>query len=355
MMVGWVRTMAVMSLAAALLGCARPATSGAYEVTYASPYPPSHPFSRADIDWIKWVESRSGGRLRIKPSWAGALISSDESMIELRHGIADMGLITPIYERGGVQMLRAQSGFYGGVASIGEQVEVYDCLAASTPEFAKELEGLHVLAVQGGNLPGVVTRTRPIRTLEDLKGLRLRAPVELIPILRTLGADPVNMPMNDVYSALAKGVIDGVVAPADTLQTLHFAEVAHYFWQVRIARGAYAARAMSNQAYRRLPPDLQRLMDDSRRIWEAALDRQISSSVAAGEAFGRKHGVNFAPASAADQTKWNIAYNAGALDSARGLKRYGLDGETVFRRAQTAVSEIRAGRFPACAFSSPSA
>ena len=37
------------------------------------------------------------------------------------------------------------------------------------------------------------------------------------------------MPMGEVYSALAKGVIDGVVAPADTLRSLHFAEVAHYF------------------------------------------------------------------------------------------------------------------------------
>jgi TRAP-type C4-dicarboxylate transport system substrate-binding protein len=251
-------------------------------------------------------------------------------------------------------MLRAQSGFYGGVASIAEQVEVYDCLSDSTPEFGKELEGLHVLAVQGGNLPGVLTRTKPVRNLYDLKGLRLRAPVELIPILRSLGADPVNMPMNDVYSALAKGVIDGVVAPADTLQTLHFAEVAHHFWSLRIARGAYPARAMSDQAYRRLPPDLRRIFDDSRTVWEAAMDRQITASVAAGEAFGREHGVSFISASPGDQSQWNAAYNDGALASARDLKRYGLDGEPVFRSAQTAISHIRAGRPLACPPSNPS-
>lgn len=353
-MMGLRSALAALAFAALLVGCARPEPQGAIEVTYASPYPPSHPFSRADIDWMKWVEAHSGGRLRVRPSWAGALISSDQSMIELRHGIADIGLITPIYERGGVQMLRAQSGFYGGVANIPEQVEVYDCLAAATPEFGRELAGLHVLAVQGGNLPGVLTRTKPIRTLDDLKGLRLRAPVELIPVLRDLGADPVNMPMNDVYSSLAKGVLDGVVAPADTLQTLHFAEVAHHFWQLKIARGAYPARAMSEQAYRRLPPDLQRLLDQSRAAWEASLDRQISASVAAGEAYGRKHGVSFLPASPEDQARWNAAYNRGALGSARDLARYGLDGTPVFQRAQAIISEIRAGRPPACASSSPS-
>ncbi len=61
-----------------------------------------------------------------------------------------------------------------------------------------------------------------------------------------LGADPVNMPMGEVYSALAKGVIDGVVAPADTIKSLHFAEVARHFTTIRFSRGAYPARAMSD-------------------------------------------------------------------------------------------------------------
>ncbi len=82
--------------------------------------------------------------------------------------------------------------------------------------------------VQGGNLPGIVTRDRAIRTLDDLRGLRLRAPSEVLAVLKDLGADPIDMPMGEVYSALAKGVLDGVVAPPDTLKSLHFAEVAKY-------------------------------------------------------------------------------------------------------------------------------
>ena len=77
--------------------------------------------------------------------------------------------------------------------------------------------------------PGSSRATGALQTLADLKGLRLRAPAELLPVLRHFGADPVDMPMGEVYSALAKGVLDGVVAPKDTLKSLHFAEVAHYF------------------------------------------------------------------------------------------------------------------------------
>jgi TRAP-type C4-dicarboxylate transport system substrate-binding protein len=268
--------------------------------------------------------------------------------------VADIGLITPIYARGGAQMLRAQSGFYGGVSTIKDQVEVYDCVQAGSPEIRRELQGLHVLAVQGGNLPAIVTRERPVRTLDDLRGLRLRAPVELIPTLKALGADPVNMPMNDVYSSLAKGVLDGVVAPGDTLKSLHFAEVAHLYTPLAIARGAYPARAMSQAAYERLPADLRALLDQSRSAWEAALDREISGSVQAGEDFGRKAGVRFVPVAPGEQARWDAAYNDGALQGARELRRYGLDGERVFRIAQSAVANIRRG-LPACAAPNPSA
>src|SRR5690606_41688492 len=89
-------------------GCAAEAQRPGTVLTYASPYGPGHPFSRADIQWMKWVERESGGRLRIQPYWSGSLLSSEHSLIELRHGVADIGLITPIYARGGAHLQRTQ-------------------------------------------------------------------------------------------------------------------------------------------------------------------------------------------------------------------------------------------------------
>src|SRR5690606_23737885 len=131
----------------------------------------------------------------------GGLLSSEMSMEELRHGVADSGLIPPIYVRGGTHLLRMQSGFYGGVADIEAQVALFRCIERNTPQIAEELRGLKVLAVQGGLLPGIITRDRPVRKLDDIRGLRLRAPTELLRVLDRMGADPVNMPMGEVYSA----------------------------------------------------------------------------------------------------------------------------------------------------------
>lgn len=326
------------------LGACRPADQlnrpddAPITLTYASPYPPTHPFSRADISWMKAVEAQSHGRIRIKPFWGGALLSSDQSMVEIRHGVADIGLITPIYTRGGVHLLRAQSGFYGGVQTIGDQVAIYDCLAQRFPQFDRELAGLHVLAVQGGNFPGVLTRTRAVRSLADFKGLRLRAQTDANDVLRQLGANPVNMPMGEVYSALAKGIIDGVVAPADTIKSLHFSEVAKHFTPIRFSRGAYPARAMSDRAWRRLPPDLQRLMAASRRVWEAALNTELLKAEDAGTEFGRQNGMAFTPFPAADQAHFDALYTADAKTQAGRLASLGIDGTSVLAEAQRIIA-----------------
>lgn len=334
------RTILTLLLCALLAACAKPAPRAEYTLTYASPYPPGHPFSKADSEWIKHIEQASHGRIAIRPYWSGSLISSDMSMIEIRHGLADVGLITPIYSRGGVHLLRVQAGFYGGVRTLADQVTVYDCLANRFPEFARETDGLHVLAVQGGNFPGVLTRAKPVRSLADLKGLRLRAQTDSIDVLRDLGADPVNMPMGEVYSALAKGVIDGVVAPADTIKSLHFAEVARHFTTLRLSRGAYPARAMSDKAWRRLPPDLQALLASSKSVWEAALSRQILKAEQAGIDYAKGHGIELIPLPQADQQRFDALYNQFALDQARRLTNVGIDGVPVFLEAQR---QIKAG------------
>lgn len=317
-----------------------------YVLTYASPYQPTHPFSRADIEWMEHVERASGGRIGFRPYWAGALLSSDMSMEEIRHGVADIGLITPIYARGGAHLQRGQSGFYGGVRDIAEQIAVYDCLVDRFPALSEELEGLHVLAVQGGNFPGILTRDRPIRSLEDLKGLRLRAQSDAVDVLRELGADPVNMPMGEVYSALAKGVIDGVVAPADTIKSLHFSEVASHFTTIHFSRGAYPARAISDAALRRLPPDLQKLLLESRGVWEDALSRQLLQAEADGFTFGRAHGIRFNTLPAAEQEAFDRLYNRDAARQAARLGEIGIDAVPVFEAAQQL---IRSGDSAHCA------
>ena len=73
-------------------------------------------------------------------------------MTEIRHGVVDVGLITPIYARGGAHMIHVQAAYYAGLTTFPQQVALYRCLERKDPQFARELEGLQVLAVQGPDL-----------------------------------------------------------------------------------------------------------------------------------------------------------------------------------------------------------
>ena len=312
--------------------------SAVTELVYATPYSPTHPFSRADQRWIEFVETRSDGSLRIRPSWSGALLSSEHSMIELRHGVVDIGLITPIYVKGGVHLIRTQSGFYSGVHGIEEQVALYHCLADAHPQFARELEGLKILAVQGGSLPGLVTRDRQVTSLEDLKGLRVRVPSELLNVMRDLGADPVNMPMGDVYSALAKGIIDGVVAPTDTFRALHLAEVAKYFTPLAVPRGAYPARAIGTERWLALSAAERDVLEAAIPVWEAALAEENRDALEEGWRYALEQGVVEIAISAEDQARFNALYSLEAERSAGALSRYGIDGVSVLATARASIA-----------------
>ncbi len=331
------RALCMLVAVALLAACARALPPGVTELTYASPYAPTHPFSKADIAWIKFVEQRSAGRLRVRPNWSGALLSADMSMEELRHGVADIGLVTPIYVRGGTQLIRVQSGFYSGATTIPSQVALYRCIEAASPRLAQEMHGLKVLAVQGGSLPGVVTRTRPVRSLADLRGLRLRAPTELLGVLRELGVDPVDMPMGEVYSAMSKGMIDGVVAPADTFRSLHFAEIAGHFNTLEVPRGAYPARAMSLIRWNALSVADRQVLTESGPVWEAALALEIKGAWQKGYDEALRHHIAILPMPAADQARFDALYLHNAEINARALGRLGIDGLGALQAARGAV------------------
>jgi TRAP-type C4-dicarboxylate transport system substrate-binding protein len=347
--------LAAVSCAASAGGANAASAANATVLTYASPYSPNHTFSRADRTWMRWVQEHSGGALVIRPIWSGALISADESMIELRHGVADIGLITPIYTRGGAHLLRVQTGFYRGAKTFEQQVAMYRCLAAASPQFERELQGLKVLAIQGGTLPGLLTRSREVRRLGDLQGMRVRVPTELLNVMRDLGADPVSMPMGEVYSALAKGVLDGVVAPTDTLKSLHFGEVAKHYTQLEVPRGAYPARAMSRTRWQALTGQERALLDASIPVWEAALSKETLAAVRSGEAEGRAQGVTFIPVAAPEQRRFDELYQRDAQRNARGLARFGIDGMAVFDEAVKVAAGIESTGTVACTEASDAA
>lgn len=319
-----------------------------YQISYGSALSPNHTFSRADKDWITYIEDKSNGRIKIKPFWSGTLISSAENVVELRHGVTDIAMITPIYMRAGMHATRTQTGFYAGSDSIETQIEVFHCLLRDFPVFEEELDGVKVLVVQGGTPSYILTKDRPINTLEDIAGLRLRAPTALVPVVYALGGDPVLMPMGDVYPAFAKGIIDGVLTPEDTLRSMHFAEIGQYLNRLAMHRGGYPSRAISDRSFELLPKDLQILIEESGRYWEERIAHYILIGNSAAIKYGEEQGIEFVSIAADQQKKFEDLYAGIALRDSKRLEKYGIDGPAIYNYVNQLIGKINAGETKGC-------
>jgi TRAP-type C4-dicarboxylate transport system substrate-binding protein len=132
--------------------------------------------------------------------------------------------------------------------------------------------------------PGVFHMTRkPIRTMADLKGLKMRAPTRTTNrFLGVLGATPVGMPVPQVGDALSKGVIDGAVVPYEVVPAVKIQELVKFHSETDPAEAAFYTStfifAMNKAKYDSLPADLKKVIDDN--------SGQGLSGIA-GKAFGR--------------------------------------------------------------------
>jgi TRAP-type C4-dicarboxylate transport system substrate-binding protein len=132
-------------------------------------------------------------------------------------------------------------------------------------------------------------------------------------------------------------MIDGVVAPADTLKTFHFGEVARYYNGLAIARGAYPGRAIRESAWRRLSPDLQALLTGLQPAWESEIRKRIEHAQQEGLEAGHKDGVLFRQVAPAEQARFDRLYGESAERTAHMLDRRGLPGTQLLGTVQRSI------------------
>ena len=123
-----------------------------------------------------------------------------------------------------------------------------------------EWKEVKVLATQVQVTHDIHTVKKPIYTMEDLKGLRIRCTSMGKPMVEAWGGIPVAMPMSEAYVALQKGIVDGIQTNWGQLKSNKLADVVKFHTRV----GAYAAIfyiIMNWDAYNTLPQDTKTIFD----------------------------------------------------------------------------------------------
>ena len=211
------------------------------------------------VPWVKMVEEKSGGRLKITIFPGSTLGKAVDHYDMVKDGIADMGFTTPGYTPGRFPLITATELPLLFKSSRGGSLAV---MAVFDKYFKAEFKDVKVLWFWVHPPGHFHLAKKQVKVLEDLNGLKIRAATPMLTtMVKTLGAVPVSIPAPDTYTALERGTVDGTIFPWEAISSFKIAEVLKW----HVSSGLYVAPLftfMNQKKYDSLPPDLRKVIDD---------------------------------------------------------------------------------------------
>jgi TRAP-type C4-dicarboxylate transport system substrate-binding protein len=285
--------------------------------------------------FFKMVEKATNGKYAIDIKWypVGTLLGGSEIYDGIAKGIVDAGISSFGYAPGRFPVILAlnQSGVAPPENSDAAARTVWEYYNKLKP---KELEDTKILYLCATG-PGWLHSKKPIRTVDEMKGLKIRCTGGGTLGVKAVGADPIGMPMGDVYLAAQKGVFDANVAPLEVLEGWKHHEVFEYSTFVPQFYSEFFHINMNLAKWKALPKDLQDAFDaiamdavkDAGQIWQ----------------YQQQHGMDFAKAGPGGHTfiylsKEEVAKLQKLCEPVRGqyiatLNSKGLPGEEIAKSA----------------------
>lgn len=250
---------ALAILCASLLGGAPALAESASELNlkFSTWHPPAgREVTTVWIPMLEELKKRSNGRITYTMYAGGALGKGPEHFDIVKKGLSDMGYFTATWTPGRfplTDVLSMAAWVDGKEVATGIGNEMHEKI------LKKEFEDVKVLELNGC-IQSFVWTTKPVKTLADLKGLKLRSPGGMqTAYIKALGAEPVFMPLGDVYMAMDTGTLDGLVTCPPLVLAFKLNEVAKY--GVKATFGCVSEGVVMNKkTWDKTPPDLQKLI-----------------------------------------------------------------------------------------------
>ncbi len=302
-----------------------PAIAGPIKLSYAN-FPPAPTFPCVQMErWKKEVEKRTFGKVLINTYPGGTLLDAKNMMDGVIAGQADIGNLCMAYQPGRFIVTNATSLPVGFQDATVASLTLWDIYNKYLPKEFAEVKVLTMFTCAPANIYAKV----PVRNLEDLKGLQLRASGGVAQVLKALGATPVGMPQSETPEALQKGVVKGAVSSLETLKDFKYAELCRY---VTIFNGPIYpfAVVMNKQKWNSLPKDVQRVMDElatQQAVWTGVyMDRHVNTSI---EWSKKTYKIEITELSKEELAKWDKLLVPITAKWIEGAKAKGLPAEQI--------------------------
>lgn len=212
--------------------------------------------------WKNFVEEMSGGRMELILHDANEIVPSTKIYDAVRDGILDFGLNTPAWQKG---KYPAGDLFYtlpGGILAFNDLI--LWLYAGGGIQLEQEMYGDELVVFPLGlTPPEEIWSKRPIKTLADIKGLKIRAAGLSMDLWEKLGASVVLLPGGEVMPALQRGLIDATELLDPSYDyTLGLHEVCKYRFgpPVHMSNNIFQL-LIKTKSWKALPDDLKAIVE----------------------------------------------------------------------------------------------
>jgi len=235
-----------------------------YVIRVGMPEPASAPTSISALEFKRLAEAESKGRLQVQVYPAAQLVTLAGMMSQVRSGSLQMSGLAIDY----LTSYFPDMGIFGLLFLFESPESGYRALDGRLGSDIKRQvlahTGVRILGFGDFGVKNVFNKVRPIHTLADFKGLRIRVIPNPIAIdsFKALGVVPSNVDASEEYTAIQQGVIDGGEVPNTNVVARKYYEVASFISETQ-HNFTIMPIFINDAFYTGLPADLQKIVNEA--------------------------------------------------------------------------------------------
>lgn len=310
---------------------------------FLPPVSPAH--TKFIVPWCEKIEAESNGELKCQIYPAMQLGGTPAQLFnQARDGVADIVWTLPGYTAGRFPVSEVFELPFLTTKHEPSSRAIWDFVQKNSLD---EFRGVKPLAVWVNGANQLHLRDKKVERLEDLRGLKIRAPSRLgNKILASLGATPVGMPVPQMAESLSKGVIDGALVPWEVLPATKAHELTKYSMETAGDTAMTTATmvfVMNQRKYDSLTPEQKKVIDaNSGGDTSAWISSQFQAADAAGREAALARGNEVYSLSAEQTQLWEKTSQPVIDEWIKDVSSKGRDGAALVKEARDLVQHYSA-------------
>lgn len=203
--------------------------------------------------WANAVEKASNSSIKVSLFPSRSLVSAKQMYDATANGLADVACISIGHYPGRFPFTESLSFPGSGISSPPIASEIIMKMYDKYPEMQKEFRAVKVLFFFGFAPMSIATVKKPVKTWNDLDGLRLRINHKgTANYLKTANVSPIFIPPPDIFLSLQKGIIDGSIMGWFGHHAFGTTKLANYFTEVPPVPGPFFSYIMNKRKFNSL-------------------------------------------------------------------------------------------------------